>query len=330
MAGYCLNTKKIVISGITSSLGLSLARMLHQKGFQVCGFARTVEKARSLLPESIELKSMDLLDHESLNCLVEGTDSVIHLAALSSLWGKEEDFYRVNVEGTKKMVDAFRLGKARRFVHVSTPSLYFDFKDQIDIPEEAFSNRFVNYYVKTKKMAEEIVDKAELNCLTIRPRAIFGPHDRSLLPRVLKTCSEKGIPQFRKQNPVIDVTYVDNVAHAICLCLEAPDSLAGQKYNITNGEPTNLWDLLSILLQKLSLPTRFWKIPYPLAYAGAALAEWNGRLKNKEPVLTRYGVGVMTFSQTLSIKKAVQELGYAPIVSLQEGIDRYVEWYQTT
>ncbi len=229
------------------------------------------------------------------------------------------------------MINASRLANVRRFVHVSTPSLYFNFRHQLNILETApLTNRFVNFYVKTKKMAEEVVDRAELNCLTIRPRGIFGPHDRSLLPRILKTCSKKGIPRFSKKSPVVDVTYVDNVAHAICLCLEAPDSLAGQKYNITNGEPTNLWDLLSTLLQKLALSAKFWEIPYPLAYAGATLAEWLSEWKSKEPILTRYGVGIMTFSQTLSIERAVQELGYAPIISLQEGIERYVEWYQTT
>lgn len=326
-----MNTKKVVISGITSALGLSLAWMLHQKGVSVCGFARNIEKARSLLPEQIELKPIDLLDQESLSALLEGADSVAHLAALSSLWGKKADFYRVNVEGTRAMINASCKAKIRRFVHISTPSLYFNFKDQINISETVpLTNRFVNFYVETKKIAEEIVDSAELNCLTIRPRGIFGPHDRSLLPRILRTCSQKGVPRFSQKSPLVDVTYVDNVAHAICLCLEAPDCVAGQKYNITNGEQTHLWDLLSLLLEKLSLSSKFWKIPYPIAYAGATLAEWVGAWKNKEPLLTRYSVGVMTFSQTLCIEKAIRELGYAPIISLQEGIDRYVEWYKTT
>lgn len=303
--------------------------MLHQKGIQVSGFARNVEKARALLDESIELTSMDLLDRSSLRALLEEADSVVHLAALSSLWGKKADFYRVNVEGTEAIVEAAFSAKVKRFVHISTPSLYFDFKDQINILETTpFTNRFVNFYVETKKKAEEIIDHAKISCLTIRPRGIFGPHDRSIIPRLLKTCSKKGVPRFTRKSPIVDVTYVDNVSHAIYLCLKAPESFSGQKYNITNGESKNLWDLLSTLLKRLSFPSRFWNFPYPLAYASAALAEQLSL--GKEPVLTRYAVGLMAFSQTLCIEKAKKELEYTPIVSLQEGIDRYVEWHQTT
>ncbi len=329
-----MNTKTIVISGITSALGISLARLLLHKGYRVRGFARRIEKAERLLDHpNLELISADLLDRPYIQSICSDVEGVIHLAALSSLWGSDQEFYRVNVEGTRTIVEASIRAKIKRFVHVSTPSLYFDFRDQFNIEESAFlPSKYVNSYTRTKKQAEDIVDQAlqkGLECITLRPRAIFGPEDQALLPRVLKTCEEKGVPCFGKNSPIVDVTYVDNVAHALWLALEAPSILSGQKYNITNGEPIALWDLLGQLLAKLSIPYLSWKVPYPIAYAVAWASEWKSQFTGKEPLLTRYGVGVMTYSQTLSIEKAKRELQYVPSISLKEGIKRYAEWRQT-
>ncbi|MDN3505673.1 MAG: NAD-dependent epimerase/dehydratase family protein [Simkaniaceae bacterium] len=330
-----MNTKKIVISGITSALGISLAKLLISKGYQVTGFSRNIEKAANILDHpAIELQSGDLLNKtflESVSCDAAG---VIHLAALSSPFGRYRDFYATNVVGTKLLTDVALERGVQRFVHVSTPSLYFDYRDRYQISEvDPLPHKRVNAYASTKRMAETVVDEAQekgLETVTIRPRAIFGPHDQALLPRVLKVCSEKGIPLFRDKSPIVDVTYVDNVALALWLSLEASSDCVGQKYNITNGEPVHLWELISILLKKLSLPVQSRKIPYKFAHMAAYLAEISGTLRKKEPTFTRYSVGVMSFSQTLNIEKARNELNYQPQISLIEGIKRYVSWLQTS
>src|SRR6185437_15399197 len=110
-------------------------------------------------------------------------------AALSSPWGKYKDFYQANVLGTENLIKA--APKDARFIHVSSPSIYFDFSEKHNIKEDdPLPRKPVNYYVKTKLMAEALIDKAfneqQLNVITIRPRAIFGPYDRAILPRILK------------------------------------------------------------------------------------------------------------------------------------------------
>jgi nucleoside-diphosphate-sugar epimerase len=257
---------------------------------------------------------------------------VVHLAALSAPWGKYADFFRVNVQGTQSLIRAGTHVKLKRFIHVSTPSIYFDYRDRFDIAEEdALPKTSINAYAATKKMAEEAVDLAYSNglpAITLRPRAIFGPHDKTLFPRVLKVCQEGGMPCFRKNSPLVDITYVDNVAHALWLAINAPTTCLGQKYNITNGEPEPLQNILERLFAQLSIPLKSRRIPYSLAYTAAWLSELKGRLTGKEPTLTRYGIGVMVYSQTLSIEKAKKELQYQPIISLDEGIKRYVDWIQ--
>ncbi len=324
----------IVISGISSSLGISLSLKLANMGIQVLGFARRIDSVKKILHHPlIQLQTADLSDGILMRSICSKADVVVHLAALSSPWGKYADFYRVNVEGTKSIIQASRYAKITRFIHVSTPSIYFDYHDRLNIAEDAtLPKKSVNAYAATKKMAEEIVDLAfseGLPSITLRPRAIFGPHDRTLFPRVLKTCQNGGVPSFSKKSPTIDITYVDNVAQAIGLAINAPLSCLGQKYNITNGEPAPLESILRFLFDELSIPLKTRRIPYPLAYLAASLAELKGYITRKEPSLTRYGVGVLTYSQTLSIEKAKQELNYQPIISLNEGIKRYADWLQT-
>ncbi len=325
----------IVISGISSSIGIHTAHLLVQKGYRVRGFARNIKDVQLYLRHpSIELVAGDLLDREFVHSVCNGANGIIHLAALSSPWGKFNDFYSVNVEGTRSILEATKAFCLDRVVHVSTPSLYFDYRDRYDISEEeSLPRKGVNAYAITKQMAEDVVDEFVAeggSALTLRPRAVFGPHDRTLLPRVLKVCEEKGIPRFKRKSPIIDVTYVENVAHALCLALEAPPVCIGQKYNITNGEPIALWELLNDLLTGLCIPIRHKYVPYNLAYVAALLGEWGSLITKQEPQFTRYSLGVMSFSQTLSIQKARKELQYSPIIPIRKGIQRYVDWIQTS
>ena len=323
----------IVISGITSSLGISLGLKLADKGIPVLGFARHVDSVKTILSHPlIQLQTADLNDEVLMRSICAKADMIVHLAALSAPWGKYADFYRVNVEGTKSIIRAAKNAQVKRFIHVSTPSIYFDYRDRLNIVEEAvLPKNGVNAYTVTKKMAEEVVDLAfseGLPSITLRPRAIFGPYDKILFPRVLKACLEGGIPSFSKKSPVVDITYVDNVAQALWLAINASTSCLGQKYNITNGEPASLASILRLLFDQLDIPLKTRRIPYPLAYFAAGVSELRGYMTGKEPCLTRYGVGVLTYSQTLSIEKAKQELNYQPIISLNEGIKRYANWLQ--
>jgi nucleoside-diphosphate-sugar epimerase len=323
----------IVISGVTSSLGIALSLMLAQKGIPVLGFARRIDSVKELLSHPlIQLQTADINDEVTMRSICSDATAIVHLAALSAPWGKYEDFYHINVEGTASILRAASDSNIKRFVHVSTPSIYFDYRDRLDISEqESLPIGFVNAYASTKKMAEEVVDLAfsrGLPTITLRPRAIFGPHDKTLFPRVLKACREKGVPTFRKRSPVVDITYVDNVAHALWLAITSEESCLGQKYNITNGEPAPLQGILELLFTELSIPFKTWLIPYSLAYSAAYFFEIKSCLTEKEPLLTRYGIGVMAYSQTLSIEKAKKELNYQPLISLNEGITRYVKWLQ--
>jgi len=321
----------IVISGITSAIGINLALYLVKEGYSVKGFARRIDKAPScLIHPKIELLSADLGDLASLKSICIGADYVVHLAALSSPWGKYEDFYSVNVEGTRSLITASEKANLKRFIHISTPSIYFDHRDRLDIAEDdPLPKAFVNHYAATKMLAEAAVFASSCPSIVLRPRAIFGPYDQTLLPRLLKVCKKRGLPTFSKRSPLVDITYVENLSQAILLAINAKKECEGKAYNITNGQPRPLCDLVDHLLKQLSIEQKHRFVPYPLAKGVAVMLEALGHMTGKEPPLTRYGLGVLKHSQTLSIAKARQELNYHPKIDINEGLDRYAHWLQT-
>jgi nucleoside-diphosphate-sugar epimerase len=156
--------------------------------------------------------------------------------------------------------------------------------------------------------------------------------DTAILPRLIRANNRTGIPLIREGKASIDITYIDNAIDALLLCQSAPDSLLGRTFNITNGEPICVADLLDRLFSRLGYPCRLRPISYRTADWTASAMESisNLLLGGKEPILTRYTVGLLAFSQTLDITAAVRELGYQPHISIESGLDTFAQWWQKT
>jgi len=326
---------KAMVTGATGFLGQHVCMRLNQMGWQVTALGRNEDAGVKLEAQGIVFVQADLRDEEAIIRACAGQDAVFHCGALSSPWGPYREFQAINVDGTKHVAAGCLQHEVQRLIHISTPSIYFDNRhDRLGVREDApLPSRPVNAYAATKLMAEQAVFQAfasGLSGLILRPRAIFGPLDRSLLPRLMRANESGGVPLFRGGNVKLDLTYVDNVVDAMLLGWEAPQQALGQAYNITNGEPAILRDVLKELFAMMDIPLRTREIPYSAAYGAAALMEWSHRLLPMlgEPPLTRYSVGVLARSQTLDIGLARERLGYIPQVSLQEGLKAFAEWWR--
>ena len=136
------------------------------------------------------------------------------------------------------------------------------------------------------------------------------------------------MPVFRGGKALVDVTYAGNVADAMLLCdrTGAPPGT----FNITNGEPVSIEDLLRRVFAALDLNVRLVPMPYRALDAAAGAWELAARAFNlkKEPKLLRYPLGLMTYSQTLDISAARQQLGYAPAICIDDGLRRFATWYR--
>ncbi|MBA4493398.1 NAD-dependent epimerase/dehydratase family protein [Paenactinomyces guangxiensis] len=325
---------KALVTGATGFLGQALALRLRKMGWLVTGTGRNLAIGEKLKKAGVLFIPGDLSRPEQIIPLCEGQEIVFHCGALSSPWGPYRLFYESNVLGTRHVIEGCQKVGVKRLVHVSTPSIYFQFKDRINIAEtDPLPRKMVNAYARTKWLAEQEVDQAHregLPVITIRPRALFGPGDNAILPRLLKANKRGWIPLINGGKTLIDVTYVENVVDALLLCVDAPSSALGQKYNITNGEPMLLIDLLEKLFQQLGQPLHSRNFSFTTAYSLAGMMELfsNTIRRGKEPVLTRYTVGVLGKSQTLDISKAQTELGYQPQISIDEGLERFIDWWR--
>ncbi|SFI62639.1 NAD-dependent epimerase/dehydratase family protein [Thermoflavimicrobium dichotomicum] len=325
---------RVLVTGATGFLGQYLAQRLHQLGFQVTATGRSWQKGAWLEEKGIAFVAASLEDRLMMTRLCRDKDYVFHCGALSSPWGDWKDFYQCNVVGTKNVIEGCMNGHIKRLIYVSTPSIYFRFQDQLDIKEDdPLPERKVNAYAETKWLAEQAIDQAYqqgLPVITIRPRALFGPGDQTIIPRLLKANEQRFIPLINEGKVLIDLTYVENVVDALLLCMDSPQDTLGQKYNITNGEPMLFIDLLKQLFSELNQPMRLKPISFTTGYLLAGFLEWTAKkvLGGKEPLLTRYAIGQIGKSQTLDISKARKELGYEPRISIEEGIHRFVEWWK--
>jgi len=259
-----------------------------------------------------------------------GAGAIVHCAGLASPWGSRAAFRRANVASTAEVLAACAAHGIARLVHISTPSIYFSYRDRLGIGEDAPLPPPVTEYARSKREAELMVLAAALpQCVVLRPRAIFGPWDQALLPRLVRLMRYGRVPLLRGGGALLDMTYIDNVVDAVLLSLRVPAAAQARVYNISNGEPIAVADLFGRIAAGFALPVRPVHRPYALADLAVRLLELVARLApGWEPPVTRYSLGTIAFSQTLDLRRAREELGYAPSVSLDEGISRTAAWWK--
>jgi nucleoside-diphosphate-sugar epimerase len=325
---------KVVVTGGTGFLGRHVAWRLAGSGHDVVFTGRNSRAAAEVIenaPAPVRFVAIDHGDRDAQATLQEcakGAGAVIHCAALSSPWGSSNAFEKANVEATREVVEACRFAKVPRLVHISTPSVYFRYADCVGVREDDALPPPVNTYARTKLAAEGIVRDAGLDhAVILRPRAIFGAWDNTILPRLLRTLRGRAVPLVRDGSALVDLTCVDNVSDAVMLALEARCP-PGRIYNISNGEPVRVRSLFEQVARAFGLELRTRSVRYGLADAIARGLEaisppaW-------EPPLTRYTLGTITFSQTLDLTRARRELGYAPRVSFEKGLEDTARWWRT-
>lgn len=326
---------KALVTGATGCLGRNLVMRLLHDGWEIHATGRNNAIGNLLKKEGAVFHSANLEDLETISELCKDKDIIFHCGALSSPWGKYQDFYNANVLGTKNIVEGCFKHGVKRLVHVSTPSIYFDFTEKHQIKEaDALPVKPVNHYAATKLEAERIIDNAfkknNLPVVTIRPRAIFGPYDTAIMPRIIRAAKNGKAPLINGGEVLIDATYVDNVVESLILAASSSQNTLGKKYNITNGEPILLKELLQRSFSALGLPFNPKVIPYNIAYSTAAIMEAFASMPfiTNEPVLTKYGVGVFSIGQTLDISAAKKDLGYQPAISMEQGINKFAKWWK--
>ena len=314
---------KAIITGATGGLGRNLVEFLLLKGWEVTAFGRNKRIGNAL---RVEFYAFDLSNKELTLKYFKNVDIVFHCAALSSPWGNYNSFYDANVVATQNIIDAMKIYNIKKLIHVSTPSIYFDFTNQLNIRETYLPDKFVNNYAKTKYEAEQLILNSNIESVIIRPRGIFGEYDQVLVPRLEKIAKKGSLPLVKDREVIVDVTYVGNVVYALYLAA-TKDVPSKSIFNITNDEPMNIKDIFILVMKSINVDVKFKCLPYSLLIGVARLLEGISKLKlTGEPLVTKYGVGIISHTQILDISSAKEILGYKPIYTIEEGVKKYAKY----
>jgi nucleoside-diphosphate-sugar epimerase len=243
--------------------------------------------------------------------------------------GKWRDFFKTNVTGTQNVLEACRQFHVPYLVYTSTPSVVFDNRDILGGNETLpYSRHPMCFYQKSKIMAEKMVlEEKAVKTLALRPHLIFGEDDPHILPRLLLSARTSRLKIIGRGTNLVDVTYVENAAHAHILALEkimTDPKVRGEAYFIGQEKPVNLWDFINHLLGINGLPPVEKKVPLWGAFWMGKMFEMLFRVlgKREDPPLTSFVALQMGQSHYFSHEKAKRDLGYFPLVSLFEATSR--------
>lgn len=263
--------------------------------------------------------------------LDERFDVVVHAAARATPWGSTAQYRRDNVEATRLLVDWCERHGRPRLLYLSSSSVFYRAGDQFDLTEDApIGPQFVNRYAASKYAGEQCVRQYGGNHLILRPRAVFGPGDTVLFPRILAAARRGRLPLLVRADgraAVGDLIYIDTLSDYLLRAIARPE-LTGA-INLTNAEPVALEALLLSVLRGLGLPQPRRRVAVRTAMAGAALLEASWRalpcLLTGEPPITRFGVGVLAWSKTFDVRHQLATLG-PPSVAMSDGLAAFIAW----
>ena len=259
-------------------------------------------------------------------------DCVFHVAGKAGIWGSWYDYLDVNVRGTQHVIDACREFLVPRLVYTSSPSVTFAGADQCGIDESApYPQRWLAHYPHSKALAEQAVLSASgkdgLFTCALRPHLIWGPGDQHLIPRLIDRARKGQLRRIGDGVNRIDTIYVENAADAHLLAADrlTPGSrVCGRAYFLSQGEPVNCWQWIDEVLALASLPPVRKTISFRAAYAAGAVLEslWWLLGRSDEPRMTRFLAAQLATSHYFDIRRAREDLGYEPRVSMAEGMQR--------
>lgn len=327
---------KVLVTGSNGFIGASVVECLLQHGVSnIRCFVRAsnrMERLQTVLKKypdaNVELTRGDLLSREDCKAAVRGVSVIIHLAA-----GSEKTFlgaFMSSVMSTRNLLDAFlEHGDPRRFVHVSSFSVYSNLKlkrgallDERSPLEDDPHERHDAYgfgKLKQEQVVREYGQKRSLPYVIVRPGAVFGPGKSELSGRV--GMQIRGLFIHVGASNQLPLTYVDNCAEAIVLA-GLTGGVDEEVFNVVDNDlPTSRQFLRAYRGHKRLLRV---PVPYPAVYSFCALCEWVSRFFKPLQRFNRRRCAADWKGNRFSNRKLCERLGWTPRVSMNQAMEKFL------
>jgi nucleoside-diphosphate-sugar epimerase len=313
------------VSGGSGFIGGRLIGRLRSEGWDVRALVRSDRSAGVVRALGAEPVHGDIAHVDSVREGANGCSHAFHAAAHVGDWGPRVDFVRDNVLGTRNALAGCAAAGVKRFVHVGTEAALLAGQPLIDADESLpLRPDSPSLYPSTKAMAEQAVRQANrpgsFETVVVRPRFVWGPGDTTIVPSLSAAVRSGQFRWIGGGRHRTSTTHVDNAVEGMWLA--ADRGVAGAAYFVTDGEPQVFRDFVTRLLATQGIDPGDGELPLPVARALAAAGEaaWSKLPLPGSPPLTRMALWVSSLECTIDISRARAELGYAPVVSIDDGL----------
>ncbi len=321
---------RVLLTGGSGFLGSFTAEQLAAGGHVVRALVRPRSDKRLLEKlRGVELAPGAVENRASLTAAVSGVDAIVHVAGIVKA-RRPEDFFQVNAQGTRNLLDAALAQGVGRFVYVSSLSAVGPSLDGSPVRDDA-EPRPVTHYGRSKLEAERAVlaAKDKLHVTVLRPPLIYGPRDRETL--AFFTSIRNGVlPMTGDGRNTLSVIYVKDCAAAIVRALEAKNAPSGRAYFVEDGAVYVWRDALAEIETALGRRAlvRF-GMPVGVVKMAAAATQLWGKMTNTAQMLTLDKVNELTQPHWVcSGAGARRDLGWEPRVQWAQGVQEAVKWYR--
>jgi len=318
-----------LVTGASGFVGGVLVEHLLQLGRPVRAMVRNPAAAPALQQKGAEVVQADLRDAASLQRAVRGVSRVYHIAALFRQAGlPEREYYEVNAEGTRRLLQACTEAGVRRVVHCSTVGVL----GHIARPpaDESTPYNPGDVYQRSKmegeKIALEFFRSGRLRGVVIRPAMIYGPGDRRTL-KIFRMVARRRFFYVGRGDLEVHFIHVRDLARAFVLAMDH-EEINGEVYIIAGERPLPLKEMVGIIARQLGVPAPRIHLPVkPMQWLGS-LCEAVCTPLHIPPPIFRRRVDFFTKRRSFDASKAARELGFRPEKTVEEEIAEITDWYR--
>jgi len=317
----------ILVTGGTGFIGSHLVEKLVKRNYSVRCLARKSSDITLLKNLGVEIHFGDLTKKETLKGVTNDIDVVFHLAAQMRKWGLQvKDYCKTNIDGTKNILDLSISEGVEQFIHCSTTTI-LEFSKNRPLNEDIEKYNTKDLYAKTKTEAEKIVlkNRDKIKSTIIYPDLVYGPRNLSYLP-IFKAIKERKMKIIGKADNLHHPTFVSDLVAGFSLVLKNKKTY-NERFILASDAITTL-DLLTIIAEKLGVEISKVRIPLRLARMGAYFMGTAAKIFYFNPILNEAVIDFFENNYYYDTSKARKKLGFKPKISLEEGIEKTIEWYK--
>eukprot|EP01059_Diplonema_ambulator_P026785 TRINITY_DN4421_c0_g1_i1.p1 TRINITY_DN4421_c0_g1~~TRINITY_DN4421_c0_g1_i1.p1 ORF type:complete len:397 (+),score=83.36 TRINITY_DN4421_c0_g1_i1:48-1238(+) len=317
-----LSDWKVMVTGGSGYLGRNLISYLKERGATVHAIYRSEASEKVVKERGAVPFKADLTDMPGMQAAMEGCQYVVHCAGFVKPHGDFAEARTINVEGTRKVMQAALSAKVKRVIHIGTEAGCVD-KDgnpliNINEARPLPTEPFPGVYSTTKNEAERAAlcyNGEGLEVVVVRPRLIWGKDDTVVLKELSKAAKEGILKWFSGGMYLTSTCHVTNVCEGIEKALAK--GRPGEAYFVTDGKPVHFKEFISRMLLSAGVDPPTSSAPFKLTWYAAQLLE----KISKEPLVTRQSLVLVGQQMTVDDSKARRELGYQSNITVQEGMD---------